>query len=170
MVSTRPLAFCLALLAALPVQAGVMYKSVGPNGNIMFSDMPPSRDAKLLETRIMSDRGTAQQNRAASIAVPYAERLFVSDEAIARANAQLDQAEHDLAVARRDTWSPRDGIGMVPTKFTAAADERIRVYRNAALAARQALMDLLRERRTAAIANPPEPGSPYVISMVARPY
>jgi hypothetical protein len=172
MVASRHIAIALALLTALPAQAGILYKSIAPDGSVMFSDMPPAGNARLVETRIIGDRGPAQQQaRAAAMAINDAERQFASDEAIARANAQLDQAEHDLAAARRDTWSPRDGLGMVPTRFTAEADQRIRVYRAAALAARQALMDLLRERRAAAIANPPEPGSPYVVSLVsiARP-
>lgn len=173
MVTSRLVAIALAVATALPASAGVLYKSIAPDGSVMFSDMPPSAGAaRIVETRIMRDNGSTQPQRSrnATTAMADAERLFVSDEAIARANIQLDQAEHDLAVARRDTWSPRDGLGMVPTRFTLADEQRVRVYRAAALAARQALMDLLRERREAAIANPPEPGSPYVVSLVSRPY
>jgi hypothetical protein len=171
MVTTRLVAAALVLAVAMPAGAGVLYKSIAPDGSVMFSDMPPQQGvARLVETRIFNDRGAAQQPRNATIAMADTERLLTTDEAIARANAQLDQAEHDLAVARRDTWSPRDGIGMTPTRFTVADEQRVRVYRTAALAARQALMDLIRERRLAAITNPPEPGSPYVVSLVSRPY
>ena len=171
MVTSRLVAAALALATAMPAGAGVLYKSIAPDGSVMFSDVPPSAGAaRLVETRIINDSGAPQKPRNASVAMADTERLFATDEAIARANAQLDQAEHELAVARRDTWSPRDGLGMTPTRFTMADEQRVRVYRNAALAARQALMDLIRERRVAAITNPPEPGSPYVVSLVSRPY
>jgi hypothetical protein len=165
---TARLFIAIVLLAAMPAAAAVLYKSVGKDGSVMFSDLPPPAGARILETRIVADNGGLQAAPPASIAVADAESLFASDEAIARANAQVDQAEHELALARRDTWSPRDGLRIAPTKLTPADEQRIRVYRNAALAARQALMDLLRERRVAA-AMPRAPGSPYVVSMTSRP-
>ena len=174
MVAIRPIALALALLAAAPAGAGVLYKSVGKDGSITFSDLPPSTESRLLETRIVSDSGRVASeavalhpSRGASPAMLDAERLFMTDEQIARANALVDQAERELALARRDTWSPRDGLRLSPTKFTPADEQRIRTYRSNLLAARQALMDLLRERRVAAIANPPEPGSPYVVSLTS---
>ena len=173
MVASRFVAAALVLATAMPAGAGVLYKSIAADGSVMFSDTPPQQGvARLVETRILRDNGSPQQqpSRNASTTLADTERLFATDEAIARANAQLDQAEHDLAVARRDTWSPRDGIGMMPTRFTMADEQRVRVYRVAALAARQALMDLIRERRVAAVTSPPEPGSPYVVSLVSRPY
>jgi hypothetical protein len=167
MVPSRVLAIALSFLAAMPAEAGVLYKSVAADGSVMFSDMPPPSGSRILETRIVNDSGAVQQPRGIATAMADAERLFASDEAIARANAQVDQAEHELALARRDTWSPRDGLRISPTKLTPSDEQRIRVYRNAVLAARQALMDLLRERRVAAVNNPPEPGSPYVVSMTS---
>ena len=173
MVTSRILAIALAFAVVLPANAGVLYKSVGKDGSVTFSDLPPSPESRLLETRILSGNGSSGSvpgplQRGPAIAMAEAERLLVSDEALARANAQVDEAEHALALARRDTWSPRDGLRIAPTRLTPADEQRIRVHRNAVLAARQALMDLLRERRVAAIANPPEPGSPYVVSYVAR--
>jgi hypothetical protein len=170
MVRTSLIALALAL-APLQAGAAVLYKSVGKDGAVMFSDTPPPAEARILETRIVGERGSAQPTRGTTISTADADRIFATDEAIARANALVDQAEHELAVARRGTWSPRDGLGMAPTRLNPADEQRISVYRNNVLAARQALMDLLRERRVAALA-PREPGAPYVVSLtaVSRPY
>src|SRR5689334_5833221 len=41
MVTKHALAPLLLALAVLPAQAATLYKSIGPNGTVMFSDMPP---------------------------------------------------------------------------------------------------------------------------------
>ena len=170
-MARTPFIAAALLLASLQAGAGVLYKSVGKDGAVMFSDTPPPAESRILETRIVGDRSGAQAVRGTVIAMADADFAFASDEAIAQANAAVDQAEHELALARRDTWSPRDGLRIAPTKLTPAAQERIRVYQKAVLSARQALLDLIRERRAVALA-PREPGAPYVVSMttVSRPY
>jgi hypothetical protein len=170
MVRTSLIAATL-LLACLQAGAAVLYKSVGKDGAVMFSDVPPPSESRLLETRIVGESRGAQSQRGTIIAMAEADRGFATDEAIAKANALVDQAEHELALARRDTWSPRDGLGIAPTKLKPSDEQRIAVYRKAVLSARQALMDLLKERRVASM-TPREPGAPYVVSLsaVSRPY
>ncbi len=41
--------FCLALLAAVPSLAQTLYKSVGPDGRVVYSDQPPA-DGKVQKT------------------------------------------------------------------------------------------------------------------------
>ena len=141
------------LLAALPLlaiasmaQAGMLYKSVDANGTVMFSDVPPSGDARIIEQRQIPSYGGGSESPAAN-GFDLAEQLIDADASIARASAQVDQAEHALALARRNTWSPRDGLGVAPTRGTLADQERIEFFKRGVLAARQQLMELLRERR-----------------------
>jgi hypothetical protein len=144
----------IRLLAALPLlaiasmaQAGMLYKSVDANGTVMFSDVPPSGDAKIIEQRQIPSYGGGTDSPAAPNGFDLAEQLIDADASIARASAQVDQAEHALALARRNTWSPRDGLGVAPTRGTLADLERIEFFKRGVLAARQQLMELLRERR-----------------------
>jgi hypothetical protein len=144
----------LRLLAALPLlaiapmpQAGVLYKSVDANGTVMFSDVPPPNDARIIEQRPIPSFGSGSESSGAANGFDLAQELIDSDAAVARASAQVDQAEHALALARRNTWSPRDGLGVAPTRGTLADQERIEFFKRGVLAARQQLMELLRERR-----------------------
>jgi len=65
---------------------------------------------------------------------------------VARASQQVDLAEHALAVARQGLWSPRDGLHLRSPGRSAADEERLEFFKRGVLAARQALMDTLRER------------------------
>jgi Domain of unknown function (DUF4124) len=139
-----------ALLALAPAApAGVLYKSVGPNGTVMFSDMPPPADARILEQRIIPSTDSGASAGETANGFDLAAQLIDADAAVARASAQVDLAEHALALARRNTWSPRDGLRVAPTRLTRADDERIEFYKKNVLAARQNLMETLRSRMLA---------------------
>ena len=145
MARTLPIALFVATLVPA-AHAGMLYKSIGPNGTVMFSDTPPSDDARIVEQREIgtSSSGTIFQG---ATGLDLAAQLIDADAVVARANAQLDQAEHELAEARRGTWSPRDGLGVEPTKATRSDIERIEYYKRGLKIARQQLMDVLRERK-----------------------
>jgi hypothetical protein len=64
-----------------------------------------------------------------------------------RANAQVDLAEHALAVARQGLSSPRDGLRLVTARMTRGDQERVAFYQKDVQAARQRLTDLLRVRQ-----------------------
>ena len=145
----RILSIALSLAAALApaAQAGMLYKSIGPNGTVMFSDMPPSGDAKLVEQREIGSPSTAWSSGQGATGLDLAAQLLDADAAVARANAQVDQAEHALAEARRGTWSPRDGLGVEPTRATRNDFERIEYYKRGVKIARQQLIEVLRDRK-----------------------
>lgn len=150
-------AIAILVLALLPATAGgaALYKSIAPNGTVTFSDMPPAGDARIVEQRMVPE------GRAAEAGMPRviggAEPLLDVDGAIARANAQVDLAEHALAVARRELWSPREGLRLASRRMTRADEERVEFYKKNLRIARQQLMDLLRERRAMAVAQVREP-------------
>jgi hypothetical protein len=138
----------LAALAAGPVGAATLYKSIGPDGTIMFSDVPPPADARIVEQRQIGSSGYTTPGPAQG-AFQDITQLIDSDAALARANAQVDLAEHSLAEARRGTWSPRDGLNLAGRALTRGDVERIEYYKRGVVAARQNLMELLRDRMVA---------------------
>ena len=162
----------LALAFALPLaaQAGVLYKSVDANGTVTFSDLPPAAGTKVLETRNVTASGFASVAPALPAAAAAPEpmiNLFEMDAAVAKASAQLDQAERELALARKELWSPRDGLRLVQRRMTAADDARVEFFKRNVATARHALMELLRDRRHQMAANPLQPGDgrPRIIAM-----
>ena len=142
------IAALLAALAASPVDAAVLYKSIGPNGTIMFSDVPPPADARIVEQRKIWASGYSNPDTSQGEFQDITQ-LIDSDAALARANAQVDLAEHALAQARRGTWSPRDGLNLSARVLTRGDVERIEHYKRGVVAARQNLMELLRDRMVA---------------------
>ena len=135
----------------VPAQAGMLYKSVGPNGTIMFSDVPPAGDARIVEQRVIPSYGSAGTTaNGAPITVVAASplQLLDADEAVQRANAQLDQAEHELALARRGTWSPHEGLRLATTRPSLSDAERVESQKRNLRAARQYLVELIRERQS----------------------
>jgi len=146
MVTKHALAALLLALAVMPAQAATLYKSIGPNGTVMFSDMPPSGESKLLEQREIGSSMSSSGSGGVS-GFDLAAQLIDADAAVARAAAQVDQAEHELANARRGTWSARDGLGVEPTKTSPTDLVRIDYYQKGVKIARQQLMDVLRERK-----------------------
>ena len=159
MHAARSIALAIALLASWPAAAGMLYKSVGADGSIMFSDVPPPQGARILEQRVIGDNVTVASAGATDRRTATMD-TFDTDAALARANDELDMAEHALAVARRDLWNVRDGLRLSVKRMTSAEEERVAFYRKAVASARQALVALLRERQV----MPREPGAPMVVS------
>src|SRR2546430_1280810 len=95
------------LPATAAVQAGILYKSVAANGTVEFSDIPPADGSRIVEQRVVKGAGAA-----VDVATGPAMGTLSPDNdgELQRASVQLDQAEHALAVARRELWSPRDGL------------------------------------------------------------
>ncbi|HUP96895.1 MAG TPA: DUF4124 domain-containing protein [Usitatibacter sp.] len=143
----KPALVLLVAALALPAHGAMLYKSVGANGTIMFSDVPPPADARLVEQRAISSLGSVAS--AASGMLTSVTELIDADAAVARASAQVDLAEHALAAARRETWSPREGLQLSARRLTISDHERLEFFKRNVLAARQSLMELLRERMIA---------------------
>jgi hypothetical protein len=132
-----------AAVASAPVAAATLYKSISPTGVVQFSDTPPADDAVIVERRPIGRNATAADGLPQ--VVQGALRVD-ADDALARANEQVDQAEHALAMARRSTWSPLDGLRLTSARTTASDVERVEFYKRGVLLARQNLLDVLRQR------------------------
>lgn len=154
----------LALAIATPAYpAGMLYKSVDGNGSVTFSDTAPSgTNVKILEQRALSPLGAPA--RAAPPAAPPLP-LAEGDEALNRANEQVDLAEHALALARRNLWSPDDGMKMQPARVDPAELERVEFYKKNLRSARTDLVELVRDRQAQALAVAAVPGAPIVVAV-----
>jgi hypothetical protein len=146
MLSLRLLAFLFPVLIVLPSNAAMLYKSIGANGTIIFSDVPPPSDARVIDQRRMPDSASAAAapGRAGMPIYEFPEY----DAEIAQANTQVDLAEHALALARQGLWSPRDGLRLVAGRMSQGDEDRVEFYKKGVRVARQQLMDLLRERQS----------------------
>ena len=156
MVTLRLLALaCGCALLALPASAAVLYKSVSPEGVVQFSDLPPDK-GRIVDRINMTDSGTPS---VASSGTPGGamgpvmteEQLRAADAAVARASAQVDLAEHALAVARRNVWSEPEPTRLTATRMTRSDVERIEFYKKNVVVARQTLLEVLQEKRRAAV-------------------
>src|SRR5260221_14380751 len=87
---------CCAALTA-PASAAVLYKSVGPNGVLQFSDLPPEQGQAVERIRIPDAAPSGATVTVAIDAGTPREDPAETDAAVARASAQLDLAEHALA-------------------------------------------------------------------------
>ena len=135
----------LALIAfGGAVHASVLYKSVSPNGVVEFSDTRPE-DREVVERIAGLSDGAAQRRDEASW------RGF--DEAVARANAQLDLAEHALALARHSPVSPPDLLRFGERRFTPEEVARVAYFRKNVLNARRSLLDAVARQRRAEAAT-----------------
>lgn len=132
----------------------MLYKSVAANGVIQFSDTPPE-NARIVEARAIPDAAGAGQ---AIFSQGLASEAFENplqtiadgtepDNALARANAQVDLAEHALALARRSMWREIEGLRL---RFSEAKsitdDQRVAFYQRNLKVARANLMEALRRR------------------------
>lgn len=134
--------------------ADVLYKSVDANGVVMFSDIRPPEGSRILE-----ERPLPRIDSAPAVPVEYgmpmpgvipAEQMLGFDAAIAGANAKVDEAERDLARARRELSLTNDvGVRLRPMRLASQDDQRLEPYRNNVKIARRHLVELLRERRLA---------------------
>lgn len=142
----RLVAAVLASAIALPAASGVLYKSIDANGTIIFSDVPPPSDARFVEQRRIPDSGSS--GAPSAVGMPVYE-FPEYDAALARANEQVDLAEHAFAISRQGLWSLRDGLRMAGARMTQADEARVEFFKKDVKIARQQLMDLLRERQMA---------------------
>lgn len=147
-----------ALLAVKPAGAGVLYKSVDVNGRITFSDSPPPAGTKLLEQKEIRSSGAIASGPPSS-GMPLAVGNGL-DDALMRANGDVDQAEHALAVARRDLWSVRDGLRLDGRRYGPDAELKLARLKRDLQLARQVLFDVLKEKQVAAM----QPGMPYTLA------
>jgi hypothetical protein len=148
MAPPRLLLLLVAATLAAPADANVLYKSIAPNGVVQFSDTPPDGDAKIVEQRDL-----AAPERAAVETAPVhvaSIETLMGDDAVARATAQVDLAEHALALARRGVWSPNEGVHLRGPARSAADESRIEYYKRGVLAARQTLLEVIKQRLAAA--------------------
>jgi hypothetical protein len=148
----RLLVALLVMGSFAPVHAGMLYKSVGPDGTIMFSDVPPAGDARIVEQRVIPSYGGSSgvSSGGAPIALVAASplQLLDSDEAVQRANAEVDHAEHALALARRGTWSANEGLRLPATRTSLQDAQQVEFYKRNLRASRQRLVDVLHDRQS----------------------
>ena len=137
-----------ALTSQAQAQSAMLYKSIGANGTVMFSSVPPADDSQILEQRPLSSRADRSGVPAAS-GIDLAAQFDGSDAALARANSLFDLAEHSLALARRNAWAPGEGMKLASHRASRTDDGRIEFYKRNVLAARHALMEILRDRMVA---------------------
>lgn len=145
-----PLACALLACTAVPASGAVLYKSVGSDGVVSFSDQPPPDKAKGVERIVMPDSSSpsATGNPIIASGPTREETMRAADEAIQRANMQVDMAEHALAQARRTIWGESTGLFQVKeNRRTRADNERLDFYKKNVVIARAQLMDVLREKR-----------------------
>ena len=146
------IALALASLA-LPAGATVLYKSVGPNGVVSFSDRPPEHTDRYQEIPMaFSGAGNGSPAYVSSgsttpaVAAARFDELKSYDQAVAQANARVDAAESALAQARRPTWSPYDGLRLAGSHATVDHVARVEMHKRDVLLARQTLLETLRAR------------------------
>ncbi len=135
----------LALIAfGGAAHAAVLYKSVSPNGVVEFSDTRPD-DREVVERIAGLSDGAAQRRDEAS--------YRGLDEAVMRANDQLDLAEHALAVARHSPVSPPDLLRFGERRFTAEEIAHVAYCRKNVLNARRSLLEAVARQRKAEAAT-----------------
>ena len=135
------LAIVLAGSLICPAGAATLYKVVDSDGAVAFTDVPPPPEANVVSQTPLGETTV----EAKPIGMPKYE-ISVTDEAVSRANVRVDLAEHALALARRDLWSPHDGLSLVTERTTSGDLARVDFYKRDVQIARQELMDLLRQR------------------------
>jgi hypothetical protein len=142
------LPFILMLVPAA-ASAAVLYKSVGPNGVVEFSDTPPQGNAVVIESRAL---GRPSASAAVASASSGSDGMPIyEDGSLARANAELDLAEHALAEALRAIGSPLAGLRLSAGRATSADLQRIAFYRRNVQLARTNLLEILRSRPVGAM-------------------
>jgi len=167
MVTARTWIALVAVALIPAAHAAVLYKSVGPNGVIEFSDTPPA-GAKVVEQRELGAAigtlpGMPQASAPASPRTAAMEAL-ANDQEVLNASSQVDLAEHALALARRGVWAPMDGLKLRRIVRTNSDEERIDFYKRGLKLARQNLLDVMK-RRAAELS---QPGMPMVTAVASR--
>lgn len=144
MVQSRNSLFLLLCLAYVPAGAADLYKSISPSGVVEFSDRK-TRSDQTLQTPYGGAPSLVEQ------APSSEEKLRTSDPAVQRANVLVDLAERALAVARRPLWTVPEPGRMMTSRATRADLERVEFYKRDFREARRALLDVLQQRRAAAM-------------------
>ena len=142
--------FTLLCAACVPLGAAVLYRSVDPNGTIVFSDLPPEnavRDVK----RLQIPGSSSPPMPVLAQGPTNEEKIREMDAAVQGASAQVDLAEHALALARRSVWSEPEPGKLTAVRMTRADVERIEFYKQGVKIARLALCELLQEKRRSTV-------------------
>lgn len=144
----------LACCACIPAGAAILYKSVGPNGVVQFSDLPPERGRPVQELQIGDGGSSPPTPHVAPPPLLNEEKLRAMDAAVQRANDQVDMAERALAMARRPVWSEPEPGKLTTARMTRADVERIEFCKRNVVVARQMLLEVLQQKRYAAAREP----------------
>ena len=142
----------IALAVPCVAPAAVLYKSISPTGVVQFSDVPPSDRSVVVEqrpvpSRVASTTASDLPPREGNLSgLPYV--IEDGGAALARANAQLDLAEHALAEALRSMGSPLQDMRLKARSTAGAEVARIDFFRRNVQAARQNLMNVLKAQAT----------------------
>jgi acyl-CoA synthetase (NDP forming) len=145
-------ALCCASMAG-PALGAVLYKSVGADGVVQFSDLPPEKAAGVQRIEMRDSSSASTGNPIIVSGASSEEQLRAADEAVQRASAQVDLAEHALATARRPIWSEPRLMQISEPRRTRSDEERIDFYKKNVVIARAQLLDVLREKRKADARN-----------------
>jgi hypothetical protein len=134
-----------------PLGAAVLYKSVDSNGTIQFSDLPPANAAG--EVKKLQIPGGSSSPPMPMLAQGPADEAKIRemDAAVQNASAQVDLAEHALALARRPMWSEPEPGKLTAVRMTLADAERIEFYKQSVKIARLTLCELLQVKRSSAV-------------------
>ena len=138
----------VALALALPAPSSVLYRSIGRDGTVTFSDAPID-NAVTVQRIEMSDSGNP-----AVAAAPTPQRSALADaldESIARANAKVDLAEHALALARQAIAISADPLLIGVPRLSRDEAQRIEFFKRDVRDARRELMYALQRRSSATL-------------------
>ena len=137
----------VGIVLQLPATAGVLYKSIDREGRITFSDTPV--DGAVTQQRI--ETSDSAKPRVGTDAAPiYLALAELNDEAVARANAKVDMAEHALAEARRLTLGEDDPLALGRARLSRVDAQRLDGYKRDVADARKNLLRALQLRNIAA--------------------
>jgi len=134
--------FAIVVAASIPASAATLYKSIGPNGVIQFSDTPPEKGQIVAQMALPDRNAPAGADAGSPVQTPAQDY----DAALDKANQQLDLAEHALAQARRPVWTEPDILHFAGSRLTRGDRERIAFYENGVRHARLAVADLARRK------------------------
>ena len=135
--------------ASIPASAATLYKSIGPNGVIQFSDTPPEKGQIVAQMALPDRSAPSDANAGAPNPAPAQDY----DAALDKVNAQLDLAEHALAQARRAAWTEPDVTHFGASHMSHADRERIAFYEKGVRHARLAVADAMRRKLKAEAAS-----------------
>ena len=130
----------LACIAFVGAAQAMLYKSVSPAGVVEFSDTHPQDREVVEQVAGLSDSAATRRDEASWRKL---------DEAVVRANAQVDVAEHALALARNSAASPPDLLRFGQRRFTPAEMAHVAYCRKNVLNARRVMLEAVARQRRA---------------------